>query len=120
MTPTGGIVFVFPGTGSHWTEMGVGRLATAPAFAHQMRLCDDSFAEFVDWSVLEAVRGDVEPEALHRVDVAQPVQFAVMMSLAAQWRARGVHPDAVLGHSHGEVATAYVAGACRCETPQGS
>ena len=48
---------------------------------------------------------------LDRVDVVQPVLFAVMVSLAAQWRALGIQPDAVLGHSQGEIAAAYVAGA---------
>ena len=48
--------------------------------------------------------------SLDRVDVVQPVLFAVMVSLAAQWRALGIQPDAVLGHSQGEIAAAYVAG----------
>ena len=54
---TGGTVFVFPGQGSQWTGMAVELLDSAPAFADQMRLCDAAFAEFVDWSLLEAVRG---------------------------------------------------------------
>jgi acyl transferase domain-containing protein len=57
------------------------------------------------------VRGGVGSPSLDRVDVVQPVLFAVMVSLAAQWRALGIHPDAVLGHSQGEIAAAYVAGA---------
>ena len=56
---TGGTVFVFPGQGSQWTGMAVELLDSAPAFADQMRLCDAVFAEFVDWSLLEAVRGGV-------------------------------------------------------------
>src|SRR4029077_1786976 len=68
-------------------------------------------AEFVDWSLLEAVRGGAGSPSLDRVDVVQPVLFAVMVSLAAQWRALDVQPDAVLGHSQGEIAAAYVAGA---------
>lgn len=107
----GGNVFVFPGQGSQWAGMAAELLDSAPAFTDQMRLCDVAFAEFVDWSLLEAVRGGMASGSLDRVEVVQPVLFAVMVSLAAQWRALGVHPDAVLGHSQGEIAAAYVAGA---------
>lgn len=107
---TGGTVFVFPGQGSQWTGMAVELLDTASVFADQMRLCDAAFAEFVDFSLLETVRG-TGPVSLERVDVVQPVLFAVMVSLAAQWRALGIQPDAVLGHSQGEIAAAFVAGA---------
>ena len=107
----GGTVFVFPGHGSHWTQSAVELLDSSPAFADEMSRCDAAFAEFVDWSLLEAVRGGAGSPSLDRVDVLQPVLFAVMVSLAAQWRdALGIHPDAVLGHSHGEIAAAYVAG----------
>ena len=54
---TGGTVFVFPGQGSQWAGMAVELLDSAPAFADQMRLCDATFAEFVDWSLLDVVRG---------------------------------------------------------------
>ena len=105
----GGTVFVFPGFGTQWTGMATELVATAPAFAHQMRLCDEVFADFVDWSLLDVMHAGGSP--LDRVDVLQPVLFAVMVSLAAQWGALGLQPDAVLGHSHGEIAAAYVAGA---------
>nr|WP_264060049.1 SDR family NAD(P)-dependent oxidoreductase [Mycolicibacterium psychrotolerans] len=108
---TGGTVFVFPGQGSQWPGMAAELLDSAPAFADQMRLCDAAFAEFVDWSLLEVARGGHDSDHLNRVDVVQPVLFAVMVSLAAQWRALGIRPDAVLGHSQGEIAAAYVAGA---------
>ncbi|WP_081618226.1 acyltransferase domain-containing protein [Mycobacterium sp. 155] len=106
-----GTVFVFPGQGSQWTGMTVELLDSAPMFADHMRRCDAAFAEFVDWSLLEIVRGDVASPGLDRVDVVQPVLFAVMVSLAAQWQSLGIQPDAVLGHSQGEIAAAYVAGA---------
>ena len=56
---TGRTVFVFPGQGSQWTGMAVELLDSAPVFADQMRLCDAAFSEFVDWSLLDAVRGGV-------------------------------------------------------------
>jgi acyl transferase domain-containing protein len=107
----GGTVFIFPGQGTQWTDMAAELLDTAPAFTEQMRLCDAAFAKFVDWSLLETVRAGVVAPSLERVDVVQPVRFAVMVSLVAQWRALGIRPDAVLGHSQGELAAAYVAGA---------
>ncbi|OBF26996.1 hypothetical protein A5724_02755 [Mycobacterium sp. ACS1612] len=104
-------VFVFPGQGSQWWGMATELMATSPVFAEEMRACDAAFAEYVDWSLLDVVLGVADPTVLDRVDIVQPVLFAVMVSLAAQWRALGVHPDAVIGHSQGEIAAAYVAGA---------
>jgi acyl transferase domain-containing protein len=111
---TGVTVFVFPGQASRWMDAAVGLLETSPVFADQMRLCDAAFAELVDWPLLEAIRGGFGSQdfaSLDQVDVAQPMHFAVLVSLAAQWRASGLQPDAVLGHSQGEIAAAYVAGA---------
>jgi acyl transferase domain-containing protein len=107
----GGTVFVFPGQGAQWVGMAAELLDTATAFTDQMHCCDAAFAEFVDWSLVEAVRGGPGSPDLNRVDVAQPLLFTVMVSLAAQWRALGIHPDAVIGNSEGEIAAAYVAGA---------
>jgi acyl transferase domain-containing protein len=104
----GGTVFVFPGHVSQWTPSTV---ESAPAFDEELWRCDSAFAEFVDWSVLDAVRGNADSVMLDRVDVMQPVLFAATVSLVAHRRALGIGPDAVLGHSQGEIAAAYVAGA---------
>ncbi|NUP40163.1 MAG: acyltransferase domain-containing protein, partial [Streptomyces sp.] len=63
----------------------------------------------------DVVRGEPDAPPLDRADVVQPVLFAVMVSLAALWRSYGVRPDAVAGHSQGEIAAAYVAGALSLE-----
>jgi polyketide synthase 12 len=110
-TPAGKTVFVFPGQGSQWIGMGVELLDTAPVFAEQMNACADAFAEFIDWSLIDVLRGAPGAPGLDRVDVVQPALFAVMVSLAELWRSVGVRPDAVIGHSQGEIAAAYVAGA---------
>src|SRR5262249_6387381 len=60
---------------------------------------------------LAVLRGDDGAPSLERIDVVQPALFAVMVSLAALWRSMGVEPDAVVGHSQGEIAAAFVAGA---------
>ncbi len=109
--PAGKTVFVFPGQGSQWIGMGVELLDTAPVFAEQMNACAEAFAEFVDWSLIDVLRGAPGTPGLDRVDVVQPALFAVMVSLAELWRSVGVRPDAVIGHSQGEIAAAYVAGA---------
>src|SRR5271166_4450810 len=110
-TPAGKTVFVFPGQGSQWIGMGIELLDTAPVFAQHIDACAQAFAEFVDWSLTDVLRGAPGAPGLDRVDVVQPVLFAVMVSLAELWKSVGVSPDAVIGHSQGEIAAAYVAGA---------
>ncbi|GAA2807800.1 type I polyketide synthase [Crossiella cryophila] len=100
-------VFVFPGQGSQWVGMAVELLAE-PVFADSMAECAKAFGEFVDWSLLDVL---ADAELLQRVDVVQPVLFAVHVSLAQLWRSYGVEPAGVVGHSQGEIAAAYVAGA---------
>ncbi|WP_031486281.1 type I polyketide synthase [Streptomyces bicolor] len=109
--PAGKLAFVFPGQGAQWAGMARDLLDRDPVFADEVDRCDAALRPFTDWSVTSVLRGDAGAPHLERVDVVQPVLFAVMVSLAAVWRARGVRPDAVVGHSQGEVAAACVAGA---------
>jgi acyl transferase domain-containing protein/short-subunit dehydrogenase/acyl carrier protein len=108
-------VFVFPGQGSQWEKMAEELLVTAPAFAARMRECDTALAPHTGWSLLDVVRQAPGAPELSRVDVVQPVLFAMLVSLAALWQAHGVAPDAVVGHSQGEIAAACVAGALSLE-----
>ncbi|QCX74519.1 Erythronolide synthase, modules 3 and 4 [Streptomyces sp. YIM 121038] len=107
----GRIALVFPGQGSQWPGMGGELLDSAPEFARSMAACEDALAPHVDWSLRDVVRAAPGAAPLDRVDVVQPALFATMVSLAALWRSWGVVPDAVVGHSQGEIAAAVVAGA---------
>ncbi|MEH1127717.1 SDR family NAD(P)-dependent oxidoreductase [Micromonospora sp. CPCC 206061] len=100
----GRTVFVFPGQGSQWTGMALDLMDSSPVFADHMRRCADALAPHLD--LLKELRGPLD-----RVDIVQPALFAVMTSLATLWQHHGVQPDAVIGHSQGEIAAAYVAGA---------
>ncbi|MFJ9785949.1 type I polyketide synthase [Amycolatopsis sp. NPDC101161] len=104
----GGTVLVFPGQGAQWAGMAVDLLGESPVFAARMAECEAALASFVDWKLTDVL---ADAAALERVDVVQPVSWAVMVSLAALWAAHGVTPDAVVGHSQGEIAAAVVAGA---------
>ncbi|MER5650316.1 SDR family NAD(P)-dependent oxidoreductase [Streptosporangium sp. NPDC002524] len=76
-------------------------------FAERFAECAEALSPLVDFSVVDAVRGGV---GLDRVEVVQPVLWAVMVSLAQVWRSFGVEPVAVVGHSQGEIAAAVVSG----------
>ncbi|AQA11939.1 type I polyketide synthase [Streptomyces malaysiensis] len=106
----GKTAFVFPGQGSQWAGMAVGLMDASPVFASRIHECAAALAEFTDWSLVDVLRGADDAPSLERVDVVQPVLFAVMVSLAELWRSLGVRPSAVVGHSQGEIAAACVAG----------
>ncbi|MER6092961.1 type I polyketide synthase [Streptomyces bluensis] len=107
----GRTVLVFPGQGAQWAGMGARLLEESPVFAARIAECAAALAEFTDWSLTDVLRGADDASALERVDVVQPATWAVMVALAAVWEAHGVTPDAVVGHSQGEIAAAVVAGA---------
>jgi polyketide synthase 12 len=109
------LAFMFPGQGSQWQGMALELLGQPGPFAAQMRTCELALEPFVEWSLEDVLRGAQDAPSLERVDVVQPALFAVMVSLAALWRAHGVEPDLVIGHSQGEIAAAAVAGALSLE-----
>ncbi|MGW7793598.1 type I polyketide synthase, partial [Streptomyces tricolor] len=103
-------VFVFPGQGSQWPGMATELLESSPVFAARMAECAAALAPYTDWDVVTELRGDLD-----RVDVVQPLLWAVMVSLAHTWSAYGVTPAAVIGHSQGEIAAACAVGALSLE-----
>jgi len=114
VVPVGGdagrVVYVFPGQGGQWVGMGQELARTSPVFAARLAECGQALAPFVDWDLHEVLAAGPDAPSLSRLDVVHPALWAVMMSLAAVWQAAGVRPDAVIGHSQGEIAAACVAG----------
>ena len=106
------LVFVFPGQGSQWFGMGRRLLEQVAVFREVVERCDRAMRPYGDWSLLaELTATDAAQSRLSEIDIIQPALFAIQVALAALWRSWGIEPQAVVGHSLGEVAAAYVAGA---------
>ncbi len=107
------IVFVFPGQGSQWLGMGRELMEREPVFRETLDQCDHSLRRFVNWSLLEQLQSDENCSSyrLNEIDCIQPTLLAIEIALAQLWRSWGIEPDAVIGHSMGEVGAAYIAGA---------
>jgi len=106
------VVFVFPGAGSQRAGMARRLLHESPVFRTEFERCDAAIRAEVGWSALELLRS---ARVFETADQVHPVLWAVEVALAAVWKSWGVRPDAVIGHSVGEIAAATVAGALSLE-----
>ncbi|WP_098895160.1 non-ribosomal peptide synthetase/type I polyketide synthase [Streptomyces sp. t99] len=105
-----GLVWVFTGMGPQWWGMGRQLLEVEPVFREAVTACDRALQEFADWSLVEELTADASVSRMTETWLAQPANFAVQVGLAALWRSHGVRPDAVVGHSTGEIAAFHAAG----------
>ena len=105
------LVFVFSGNGSQWPGMGRRLLAEDPHFRRALREVDALLRERAGFSVIAELRAAPGKSRLHLTEHAQPALFALQVGLIESLGRRGLRPDAVLGHSVGEVAAAYASGA---------
>ncbi|MDJ1642705.1 non-ribosomal peptide synthetase/type I polyketide synthase [Streptomyces pakalii] len=105
-----GLVWVFTGMGPQWWGMGRQLLEEEPVFRDAVTACDRALREFADWSLVEELTAEESVSRMSETWLAQPANFAVQVGLAALWRSHGVRPDAVVGHSTGEIAAFHAAG----------
>ncbi|WP_394843020.1 type I polyketide synthase [Pendulispora brunnea] len=105
------VAMVFPGQGSQWVGMGQQLMKSSPAFREAIHEVDRAFRPWASFSLLEVLDAKPGTDPFTEVSVVQPTLFAVQVALAKHWEAWGIRPHAVIGHSMGEVAAAYVAGA---------
>lgn len=109
------IVFVYTGMGPQWWAMGRELLEENELFRSTVEECDEIFKGIAGWSILEELLAPEESSRMAETQIAQPANFVIQAGLTALWNSWGIHPDAVVGHSVGEVASAYVSGALSLE-----
>ena len=104
-------VFVFSGMGPQWWGMGRQLFADEPVFRHEIEQCDAALSAYADWSLIdEMMHCDEAASRMDETQISQPANFALQVALARLWQSWGVEPAAIIGHSAGEVAAAYLSG----------
>lgn len=111
----GPLTFVYTGMGPQWWGMGRRLFESEPVFAESLRRCDALFQDIAGWSVLDEIRKDEADSRVQETQIAQPANLAIQVALTELWKSWGVVPDAIVGHSIGEVAAAWASGALSLE-----
>jgi acyl transferase domain-containing protein len=109
------VAWIFTGMGPQWWGMGQQLYRKEPVFREQVEQCDTLFREAAGFSVLEELLKSEAESRITRNYLAQAANFFVQMGLSALWQSWDLRPDAIVGHSVGEVAAAVVAGALSLE-----
>jgi acyl transferase domain-containing protein len=109
------LAFVFSGMGQQWWAMGRTLLSEEPVFRETIQRCDQLLRQYADWSLLEELTASEENSRINSTQIAQCAIFSVQVALSALWRSWGIIPEAIVGHSVGEVAAAHVAGVLSLE-----
>ena len=107
------VVWMFTGQGAQRPGMGMDLYAAWPAYREVIDRCDAVIRRLRRVSLLEVLAG--ADDRVHDTAWTQPALFAVEAALAAWWRSLGLQPDAVIGHSIGELTAAWFAGVMELE-----
>ncbi len=105
------VAFLFSGNGSQWAGMARDSYQSDPDFRVALERVDRRFISVAGWSLLTTLFSQELDSEIERTEVAQPLLFAVQVAITEALAKRGLRPSAVTGHSVGEVAAAWCAGA---------
>jgi len=110
------LVFVYTGMGPQWWAMGRELFAKEPRFRETIEQCDTAIQKLGGWSLIDELQKDEISSQITATSIAQPANFAIQAALTDLWKSWGVQPDAVMGHSVGELGAAYAAEILDLET----
>jgi acyl transferase domain-containing protein/NADPH:quinone reductase-like Zn-dependent oxidoreductase len=107
-----GMAFVFTGQGAQWFGMGRELLIRSGVFASSIATCNQAMKDVgCDWDLVEELSRDKDTTQLGDSKFSQPCTTAIQIALVDLLESYGIQPDTVFGHSSGEIAAAYAAGA---------
>lgn len=115
LAEAGPVAFVYSGNGAQWLGMGRALLAEVPEFRRALQEVDALFQPLAGFSIIDELQADADASRLQLTQVAQPALFAIQVGVTQWLRAQGLRPAATMGHSVGEVAAAWAAGALSLE-----
>ncbi|PWY71026.1 hypothetical protein BO70DRAFT_343322 [Aspergillus heteromorphus CBS 117.55] len=107
------ILGIFTGQGAQWPTMGKALLETSPSFRSSMQALDEVLQGCPTpprWSLITELLAPPGQSRLQEASLSQPLCTAIQIALVDLLRQSGVHLDAVVGHSSGEIGAAYAAG----------
>jgi acyl transferase domain-containing protein/acyl-CoA synthetase (AMP-forming)/AMP-acid ligase II len=113
VTPSDGLsrlAFVFSGQGTQWCGMGLAMMEREPVFRQTMEECDAVYRQLTGHSLIHELAASDADCRLHLTEIAQPTICAIQMAATKLLRHWGIVPNAVIGHSMGEIAAAQCAG----------
>jgi acyl transferase domain-containing protein len=110
LSPSPKLAFVFSPHGSQWPGMGRRLWSQSAVFREAINRVQAAMSGYIDWSVADKFAQAGDDSWLEQIDILQPTLFALQVALVEMWRAWGVEPEAIVGHSMGELAAAHVAG----------
>lgn len=111
----GKVGFIFNGNGAQWAGMGRQAYAESARFRLKIDEIDGLIGKIAGWSLVAVLHAEDAAEQLQRTELAQPALLAIQLALVSCLDEIGLIPDAVSGHSVGEVAAAHVSGAIDLE-----
>ena len=113
------VIMVFTGQGAQWPQMGRGLMDSNPTFLNSIRRLDKylqgMYEHAPEWKIEAELRKTGKKSRVHAAEFSQPLCTAIQIALVDTLAALGIQPDAVVGHSSGEIAGAYAAGALTAE-----
>lgn len=112
------LIFTFSGQGAQWARMGEELIFNVPTFRQSIENMDkvlQALPECPKWKLIDIITAPKKTSRLSQAELSQPCCTAIQVALVDILREYNVRPDAVVGHSSGEIGAAYACGSITAE-----